>query len=331
MPAPTSAVDSAHAIGGWESWPRPTQPALVRTPWSWDRLAWWNLPITDAPVDLERTNRLIAVDVPIVVEAGGPPWAGTVLGFPFQVIAEKGLTRTKVWDEGRPMRWFPPRPPIVEVPLPDVVRRQCDPAGVGWDMHWIGWDPTEAAYWEAFVLRPNTNPFYGLFGARWASGYVGVHTPTVCRWDETKAWDAPSQPSGTNATRLPYLPLLARWEEVASGRIDHALFGALPLYDRGFVAPARWSDGRAPGHPIRGGERLRLRRSAVERHQPGTVARIIAEALHRHGWVCGDTSGRGCVELTQDRRHHDGADGLVGLGKAPLTFRLTDCDVVITT
>lgn len=329
MPEPISAVESRYALGGWAQWPVPTMPDLVRTPWSWDRLAWWNQPVADAPVDLSRTNRLPVVDVPIVAQAGGPPWQGVTSGFPYQVIAEKGHPRTKVWDEGRPMQWWPPKAPIAEVPLPAIVRRQCDPAGTGWDMHWIGWDPTEAAYWEAFYLRPNLNPLYGLLGASWTVGYVGVHKPSAVRFDETKAWNAPGQPLGTNAIGVPYLPLLARWDEIRTGRIGHALFGALPLYDSTWVAPARWSDGRAPGHPIRGGERLRLRPSAVERHRPGTVARVIAEALARYGWVCGDTSGRGVVELAMDRRMHDGADGLIGLAQAPLSFRLTDCEVVL--
>jgi hypothetical protein len=129
--------------------------------------------------------------------------------------------------------------------------------------------------------------------------------------------------------------MICRWDEIRRGRIEHAIFGVLPNYAPAKTGPARGSDGSLVGHPVRAGERLRLRRAAVERFSPGTAARIIAQALYEYGWVQLDKNaatgtpakvGAGGFPLTQDRRWHHGDDVCGPLGK--FQIRLSDFEVV---
>ena len=297
-------------------------------PWVWDASAFWRRVVADAPVDRQRTAALVGVNCQVRAVGGSPPWAGATTGTPYQVVAwAGGLTR--VWDLARPVqwRWTGPRFPVEELPLPDVVRREGDPTD-SFDRRWIGWDPTAQRLTEVCQLNRNHNLLLRwIAGVEWTGGWDGA-APGPWTWDTTKAWNASGQPRGSTATGLPLLPLVARWDEVRRGRIDHALALTLPEYGPGFVAPARGSDGRMAGHPCRGGERLRLRREAVTRWEPGSAARVVAEALATFGCLIVDTGGIGAVLCAQDRRFWEGDAGIAGFAETGFAVHLTDFEVV---
>jgi hypothetical protein len=117
-----------------------------------------------------------------------------------------------------------------------------------------------------------------------------------------KDWDAASgavfdlrsdalRPEGwtsADAAGLPIFPLLARYPEVRSGRIDHALRVTVPQTQRGYIHPATHfasssSDRALP--PM--GLRLRLKASFSLKGFFGQ-ARIILVALKRYGLVVAD-------------------------------------------
>jgi hypothetical protein len=335
---PATVAESLGSWPNWAGWPVPTMPDLPLEPWAGVAGSFWRDPIVDRPVDTERTGALVDVDVPISAGAGAPPYDGATWGMPYQLVDSTTPT-TPVWDASRPItwRWFTPTFPIANVPLPALVRREADPAGsVPSDLHWYGYDPAGRVLWEAIALAKPPFARWTTWGrCDWTAGYSGGG-PGVVRWDTSRPWNAPGQPAGgIVAVGIPQLPLIARWDEVRSGRIRHALFGTLPNYAPGRTGPARASDGTAYGHPVRAGERLRLRRSAVERFTPGTTARIVAEGLHEFGWIQGDRnaadpvaprSGSGAFFLSQDRRWHTGDDLAGPLGE--FRVRLSDFDAV---
>lgn len=332
MPQTVAEADAWYQFD-WTKWPVPTMPDLPVPLWDGVAGCFWRDQISKSSVDVFRTNALPQYDVPIGAHAGDVPWQGSTYGMPFQIIDSSAPT-TKVWDQSRPIvwNWFTPTFPIVKVPLPAVVRREGDPGGSS-DLHWYGYDPTRKVLWEGIVLRKT--PRFATWGQTdWMASYNGGG-PAFSRWDTSKPWNAPGQPLGCVAANIPQLPLVARWEEIQKGRIEHALFGVLPNYSPERTGPARGGDGSWVGHPVRAGERLRLRRSAVERFAPGTAARILAEGLWEFGWVQADRNdptlgsvltGRGGFNLTMDRRWAEG-DGKIGpLGK--FEVRLKDFEVV---
>ena len=128
----------------------------------------------------------------------------------------------------------------------------------------------------------------------------------TCRLFEVFAFDPPSsagsgaiwnlrstrlRPAGwtsSDAAGLPILPLLARYQEVRRGRIDHALRMTVRRSRRAYVHPARHfaSSDSDPSLP-RMGERLRLKRSVDISGMP-RQARVVARAMKEYGVIVAD-------------------------------------------
>lgn len=327
----TRLVRDADAWYGptWARWPVPTCPDLYDcAPWSWDESAVWRWNVTGAPADDARTARLAVVDETISAKAGnppGPPYTGASYGMPYQVVSSS--TRTvRVWDESRP--WWPL--PVSRIPAPDPIRRMGDPVG-GFDLQALLWNPDAQRLTEVGLLRPTQNPLYSWVArVRYTVGYAGGRG--LVEWDTSRPWNADGQPRGINAANLPILPLVARVDEVLAGGIRHALALALKRNARGeYVWPARNTDGPIAGHPVRMGERLRLKYDAVTRFPPLSAARELAEAAAVYGALLVDTGGIGSVDLSQDRRWYEGVPGLAGLADVPFSVSLSDFEIVYPT
>jgi len=85
-----------------------------------------------------------------------------------------------------------------------------------------------------------------------------------------------------------------RWDEIAAGRIDHALKIAINTPSTSHVWPMWKSDGDSldPDAPPQGA-RIRIRPSVdLSRFDLSRSALVIATALQRYGAVIGDSSGR---------------------------------------
>lgn len=341
MPVTTAEADSQYQFD-WTRWPVPQQPDILVEPWAGVPGSFWADDISSRPVDVVRTRALVDFDVPISSHAGNIPWQGSSYGMPYQIIDSTGPT-TPVWDMSRPItwNWFTPTFPIVHVPLPPVVRREGDPVGSS-DMHWIGYDPTRKVLWEAITVSKPPFARWQTWGrCDWIAGYAGGG-PAFSRWDCSKPWNAPGQPTGVVAAGIPKLPLLVRFDQaaraIASGDADaalgHAIFGVLPNYNPGRTGPARGSDGSMTAHPVRAGERLRLPWHRAREFKAGTLVRVIANTLAKHGWVQADRTslstvpkfGSGGFPMSADARWTTGAGPIAPLG--PFQFRLADFEVV---
>ncbi len=94
--------------------------------------------------------------------------------------------------------------------------------------------------------------------------------------------------TSADAAGLPILPLLARYQEVAGGSIDHALRVTVPVSQRGYIHPATHfaSNSTNPALPPMG---LRLRLSAgYPLAGFSGQALVIMEALKRYGLIVAD-------------------------------------------
>ena len=94
--------------------------------------------------------------------------------------------------------------------------------------------------------------------------------------------------TSADAAGLPILPLLARYQEVSSGAIDHALRVTVPRSQRAYIHPATHfaSSSSAPALPPMG-LRLRLKASYPLAGFSGQ-ALVILEALKRYGLIVAD-------------------------------------------
>jgi hypothetical protein len=95
---------------------------------------------------------------------------------------------------------------------------------------------------------------------------------------------------------------LVRYEEVAAGRIDHAIRMTAPVTRDAYVWPARHaaSDQTSASLPAMG-QRFRLKSSVDISHLP-KQARIVAQALKTYGAILADNGSAWYLSGTQDDR-----------------------------
>lgn len=138
-------------------------------------------------------------------------------------------------------------------------------------------------------------------------------------------WDvhAPYGPTGrgadctsADAAGLPIAPLLFSADEVAAGRIDHAIRFILPndrIRSRVYVPPATHSTPATGGGAlaIPYGGRLRLRADYPIDQLPSEGARVVARALQTYGMILAD-AGRVALTARSDRFTAAKWEGLLG-------------------
>jgi hypothetical protein len=124
---------------------------------------------------------------------------------------------------------------------------------------------------------------------------------------------------------------LVRFDEVASGDIDHVLHLTLPRIRSGAAWwPAFHSDGReARPDAVPMGAWFRLR-SDVSVSGLGPQARIVAQALRDHGAILADTGAEAATIMGEPDLRWDDRD-LAGLGRLTLSdFEIVDpADMIV--
>jgi hypothetical protein len=119
--------------------------------------------------------------------------------------------------------------------------------------------------------------------------------------------------TSADAAGLPVVPGLVRYEEVAAGRIDHAIRITVPRTQKKYVWPARHfaSSNADPALPPMG---LRLRlKAGVDIGKLPAQARVIAQAMKTYGVIVADNGSAWYVSGTPD--DHWSNDALLrGLG-----------------
>ncbi len=111
--------------------------------------------------------------------------------------------------------------------------------------------------------------------------------------------------TSADAAGLPIFPLLARYPEVASGQIDHALRVTVPETQRGYIHPATHfaSNSENPNLPPMG-LRLRLKTSYSLAGFHGESL-VVLEALKRYGLIVADNGSPWFITGAPDPRWND--------------------------
>jgi hypothetical protein len=156
---------------------------------------------------------------------------------------------------------------------------------------------------HVLVVQRGTCKLYELYAARrrgrgWVAGSGAIFD---LRSDDLR----PEGWTSADAAGLPILPGLARYGEVAAGEIDHALRFTVAKTQRGYIHPATHfaSDSDDPGLPPMG---LRLRLNAgYDISGFHGQARVVLEALKRHGMLVVDNGTSWYITGAADRRWDD--------------------------
>jgi hypothetical protein len=139
---------------------------------------------------------------------------------------------------------------------------------------------------HVLVLQRGSCRLYELYDARRMGGGWEAGSGAVFRLSSNAL--RPEGWTSADAAGLPILPLLARYEEVKRGSIDHALRVTVARTQRGYIHPATHfaSSSSDPGLPPMG---LRLRlRSSFDISRFHGQALVILRALERYGLIVAD-------------------------------------------
>ena len=220
--------------------------------------------------------RSIGLDGTIHPDFGSGLWDGGPIGIPVTVVGgsePKSSVDFLYEDESDPGPY----------PIPADVAVEGGPDADG-DRHAILVDRDSCTLYELFDLHP-----------AWTAGSGAI-------WRMRSNGLRPAGWTSADAAGLPILPGLARYDEVARGRIDHALRFTVRRSRRAYIYPARHfasslTDGRLP--PM--GLRLRLRANFPVARYP-YQARVVLRALQRYGMIVADNGSSWYVSGVPDPR-----------------------------
>jgi len=171
----------------------------------------------------------------------------------------------------------------------------------GGDAHAILVDRDACKLYELYALTRTSS-------GRWHAGSGAI-------WSLTSNQLRPAGWTSADAAGLPILPGLARYDEVAAGRIDHALRFTVARTRRAYVWPARHfaSSLTDPSLPAMG-QRLRLKASYDISGFP-RQARVVLQALKQYGMIVADNGSDWYISGAPDP--HWSNDDLHTLGRVP--------------
>ena len=242
----------------------------------------WNKRVDRLPVAANSGAIIssIGADETLHPDFGSGLWEGAPIGIPITVVRR---TQRKV----RVAFEYAGESDRGPYPIPRNVKIEGGRQSDG-DRHALILDRDSCRLYELFALYPT-----GSGGWRAGSGAI---------WNLRSNRLRPAGWTSADAAGLPILPGLARFDEVARGRIDHALRFTVRRTRRAYVHPARHfaSDSNDASLPPMG-LRLRLKASFPTAGYP-RQARIVLEALKRYGMLVADNGSDWYITGAPDPR-----------------------------
>ena len=269
------AVLLAVALGAGVAHSLPAGPTIAGCPaFPADNV--WNRRVDRLPVDPRSAEILAAIgDGSLHADFGSGLWDGRPIGIPVTVVGRR-TPRSRVTFE------YASESDRVPYPIPAGVRVEG-----GGDRHAILVDRDACRLYELYALRRE--------GGGWRAGSGAL-------WSLRSNRLRPAGWTSADAAGLPILPGLARYDEVARGRIAHALRFTVARTRRAYVWPARHfaSSETDPSLPPMG-LRLRLRADyPIGRFPP--QARVVLRALKEYGMVVADNGTSWMISGAPDPR-----------------------------
>jgi hypothetical protein len=287
----TSWVASAGAVGPYPDlgscsvFPTPPPGTAANAP-SLPTEAAWNQDISKAPVAPNSAATIAYIDShggDLLHPDFGSPRA---YGFPYAVVGtgqrKLPINYTAYGDESDPGPFPIPRGAPVE-----------GGNGSDGDRHVLVVDRFSCTLYELYRAF-----FKGGGGAHW-------NADSGARWDLRSSSRRPDSWTSADAAGLPIFPGLVRYDEVAAGRLEHAIRVTFDSTRNAWVHPASHCAGDTsnPNAPAMG-TRLRLKAGYGLGGLSGD-AKTIAEAMKRYGLIVADNGSNWYISGSSDRRWDD--------------------------
>jgi hypothetical protein len=227
----------------------------------------WNERVDALPVAANSAQLVqsIGLDTGVHADFGSGLYEGRPIGIPFDVVSSSTPRSRVSFDYGD-------ESDRVRYPIPKTVHIEGGRSADG-DRHALLLDKDACKLYELFALKPA--------GTGWHAGSGAV-------WNLRSNALRPAGWTSADAAGLPVFPGLARYDEVARGRIDHALRFTAARTRRAYVYPARHyaSSSSDPSLPPMG---LRVRlKAGVDTSGFPRQARVVLQALKTYGMILAD-------------------------------------------
>ncbi|KJU84467.1 hypothetical protein MBAV_003339 [Candidatus Magnetobacterium bavaricum] len=250
----------------------------------------WNTPVDKLPLDANSSTYVTTIGASRGVhpDFGSGTWEGRPIGIPYNVVDG---TQTKVnvkfdyADESDPGPYPIPANPLIE----------GGDQSTG-DRHILIVDKYNCKLYELYYAYPQTD-------GSWTAGSGAI-------FDLKSNALRPQTWTSADAAGLPILPGLVRYDEVASGEINHAIRFTVPQTRNTYLWPARHkaSSQTSTSYPPMG-QRFRLKAS-FDTSGFSHDTRVILNALKKYGMILADNGSSWYLSGVPDERWNN--DTLVG-------------------
>jgi hypothetical protein len=282
---PAVAVGPYPDLGSCSVFPAPPPGTAANAP-SLPTEAAWNQDISKAPVAASSAATIAYIDAHggdhLHPDFGSP----RAYGFPYEVVGagqrKLPIHYTAYGDESDPGPF----------PVPADAPVEGGKSSDG-DRHVLTVDRSTCTLFELYRAFPEHGG-----GAHW-------NADSGARWDLRSSALRPDSWTSADAAGLPIFPGLVRYDEVAAGRLEHAIRVTFDSTRNAWVHPASHcaGDTSSPSAPAMG-TRLRLKAGYGLGGFSGG-ARVIAEALKRYGMIVADNGSNWYFSGSSDRRWDD--------------------------
>jgi hypothetical protein len=284
-PAAAHAAGPYPDLGNCQVFPDPPASLSPSAPSLPDEAA-WNQDVSHAPVAANSAATIAYIDSHggnfLHPDFGSP----RSYGFPYAVVGagqpELPIHYTAYGDESD-------RGPF---PIPAGAPVEGGDHSDG-DRHVLVVDRSSCTLFELYraFARPGPHP-------RW-------NADSGVKWDLSSTALRPDSWTSADAAGLPIFPGLVRYDEAASGHIDHAIRVTFDSTRNAWVHPASHCAGDTanPAAPAMG-TRLRLR-PGYGLGRFGGAAKTIAEAMKHYGMIVADNGSNWYFSGSSDRRWDD--------------------------
>jgi hypothetical protein len=287
--SPTTTPSAVAAAGGEVT---PSPPSRACTIFPADNI--WHADVSRLPVHRQSAAYIASIGAGRGVHAdfGAGDYDGGPIGIPVTDVPA-GQSGVKVSFE------YASESDKVAYPIPRNAAIEGGPRSDG-DRHIILYDKHRCRAYELYAAYPKSD-------GTWRAGSGAV-------FDLRRNGLRPRGWTSADAAGLSILAGLVRYEEVAAGRIDHAIRVTAPRTRDGYVWPARHAASSATDAALPPmGLRLRLK-AGVNTSRLPKQARIVAEAMKRYGVILADNGSPWFISgAPDDRWSNDALHALGGL------------------
>jgi hypothetical protein len=230
----------------------------------------WNQDISGAPVDpnSDAIINFIGLGIGLHPDFGSGLYAGSSMGIPYSVVgASQGFVTVNFnayGDESDPG----------PMPIPANAQIEGYPNPGNGDRHVLVVDNSNCFLYELYSASANND-------GSWNAGSAAV-------WDLLSDEQRPWTWTSADAAGLPIFPGLVRYDEVAAGKIQHAIRFTLPQSQAAMVPPAsHWAATSSNSIAPPMGMKLRLKAS-YDISQFSANVQVILTALKKYGMIMAD-------------------------------------------